>query len=581
MKFNKKYMPYIVGIVVFIMLSIGIYTNKHAQATAVSYHDFNQLVEAGEIESVELSDSPMIMFKKRNDEINYQTDNPRRENLKEVLLMKQINVKETNGTTGFYIIQYVLSATIFLGVFYIVFRGVKGKNNTGAMALGVKPVEATDLKVDFSSIAGNVEAKDQVQDIIDFIKSPEKFAAVGARMPKGVIFYGPPGTGKTLMAKAIAKEADVPFFSVSGSDFVQLYVGVGASRVREIFGEARKHQKAVIFIDEIDAIGKKRSQNVANSNDEKDQTLNALLTEMSGFQKEEGIVVIAATNRLDMLDDALLRPGRFDRHVEIGYPDKQAREQIIRLYLKDKPVAEDVISDAIAKQTVFFTGAMLENLLNEAAILAAKMASPVITNEHVQKAFYIVIAGTEKKDKSSISSLDREITAYHEAGHALITKLVAPDNSVTKVTIIPSTKGAGGFSMNIPKDKMYLTKMELVNQIRISLAGRAAEELVFGEEAITTGASNDIEKATKYLKDYMTKYGMDKEIGLVNLEILTEGRGIDNQQLLRSYQEKMQQIYKETKQLLINNLDKLESLAGELLEKETLDECDIDRLMSA
>ncbi|MEG0152310.1 MAG: AAA family ATPase [Cellulosilyticaceae bacterium] len=578
---KKKYIPYIIGIGIFILLTIGIYVNKHAQGTATSYTDFMSMVSENQIESVELSDTATIKFKKNNDETVYMTDNPRRDNLKEELLIKDISVKETNGQSSIYLIQYMFSAVIFIGVFYIVFKGAKGRSSSGAMALSVKPIEAEELKVDFSHIAGNIEAKDQVEDVIGFIKEPEKYTKLGARMPKGIIFHGPPGTGKTLMAKAIAKEASVPFFAVSGSDFVQLYVGVGASRVREIFIEARKHGKAVIFIDEIDAIGKKRSSNVANSNDEKDQTLNALLTEMSGFNQDEGIIVIAATNRLDMLDDALLRPGRFDRHIEIGYPDINARKQIIKLYLKDKPVSEDVRVEAVAKQTVYFTGAMLENLLNEAAILAAKEEAEIINNEHVQKAFYIVIAGTEKKDKSCISHLDRQITAFHEAGHALVTKLVAPENSVTKVTIVPSTKGAGGFSMNIPKDKMYLTKKELLNQIRISLAGRAAEEIIFGEDNITTGASNDIEKATMNLRDYMMKYGMDKEIGLINLSILMESDKIKDEKLLRSYQLKMNEIYEETKVLLKENRMLLERLAKALLSEETLDEEEIDALLSA
>ena len=578
---NRKYIPYFIGVTVFILLAVGSYFNKYSKGTAIDYSHFINWVDGNQVESVELSDSSTMKFKKYNDETIYTTDNPRRDSLKEELLMKSIDVKETNGQTEMYVIQYVLSATIFIGVFYIVFRGAKGKNGTGAMAMGVKPVECENLKIDFSNIAGNVEAKDQVEDIIGFIKEPERYTKVGARMPKGVIFYGPPGTGKTLMAKAIAKEANVPFFSVSGSDFVQLYVGVGASRIREIFIEARKHQKAVIFIDEIDAIGKKRSNNAMNSNDEKDQTLNALLTEMSGFKQDEGIVVIAATNRLELLDDALLRPGRFDRHVEIGYPDKNAREQIIKLYLKEKPVADDVKSEAIAKQTVYFTGAMLENLLNEAAILAAKEEVSAITNHHIQKAFYTVIAGAEKKDRSSISFKDRQITAFHEAGHALITKLIAPENSVTKVTIVPSTKGAGGFSMNIPKDKMYLTKKELINQIRISLAGRAAEEMIFGEEYITTGASNDIEKATQYLRDYMTKYGMDSEVGLINMYVLTESGSVPDEKMLQKYQEKMREIYEETKELLICHQELLERLAKELLDKETLDEEEIDYLIQA
>ena len=374
------------------------------------------------------------------------------------------------------------------------------------------------------------------------------------------------------MAKAIAKEAGVPFFTVSGSDFVQLYVGVGASRVRELFKEARKHEKAVIFIDEIDAIGKKRSPSTLQSNDEKDQTLNALLTEMSGFKDEEGIVVIAATNRIDTLDEALLRPGRFDRHIEIGYPDINAREAIIKLYFKNRPIADEVSSSDLAKQTVFFTGAMLANLINEAAIEAANSGEACITSKHLETAFYTVIAGREKKDRSSISQLDREITAYHEAGHALITKLLAPENSVTKVTIIPSTKGAGGFSMNIPKDKFYLNKKELINRIKISLAGRGAEELIFGKDYITTGASNDIEKASSDLREFLLRYGMDEELGLINIATLTKQENFMDAKWLEKSQEYMRQFYEETKLVLKENENLLRDIAKALLDKETLNE---------
>ncbi|MDF2879107.1 MAG: ATP-dependent metalloprotease FtsH, partial [Clostridia bacterium] len=499
---------------------------------------------------------------------------PRVEGFKEKLLLNGIKVVENTSNTS-YMFQYIMSTVLFGGLFIFVFRTAKKRGGGGMMSLAASPVQSDQLTQGFSSIAGNVEAKDQVQDVIDFMKEPEKYARMGARMPKGIILYGPPGTGKTLMAKAIAKEAEVAFFSVSGSDFVQLYVGVGAGRVREIFAEARKHKKAVIFIDEIDAIGKKRSQNANNSNDEKDQTLNALLTEMSGFKEDEGIVIIAATNRLDMLDDALLRPGRFDRHIEVGYPDINAREQIIRLHLNNKPVADDVDTGALAKQTVYFTGAMLENLLNEAAILAAKNNIEVISKEDIDASFYTVIAGKEKKDRSSITPLDRRITAFHEAGHALVTKLIAPDHSVTKVTIIPSTKGAGGFSMNIPKDKMYLTKTEILSQIKISLAGRAAEEIIFGADNITTGASNDIEKASEYIKNYVVKYGMDEEVGLINLSIIMGQEHLDNQMILDKCTQKIKELYKETKKVIIEHKDILNRLAEALLEKETLDEMEI------
>ena len=573
---NKKRIVIILGVILTVALVVlGIYAQKHRNDQRVSYNEFINELNTKQVEEVILGSGPDLQYKLKDNETMYKTDNPRKEGFKEELLLNEVKVTEQTGDTAFTI-QYVMSLGMMGALFFVIFRTVKKVGSSGGgMKMSHKAIEASELKVDFSDIAGNVEAKEQVADVIDFMKHPDRYAKMGARMPKGLILYGPPGTGKTLMAKAIAKEAGVAFFSVSGSDFVQMYVGVGASRVRDIFKEARKHEKAVIFIDEIDAIGKKRSHTAAQSNDEKDQTLNALLTEMSGFKEDEGIIVIAATNRLDMLDEALLRPGRFDRHIEVGYPDLGAREAIIKLHLKNKPIADEISPSEIAKQTVFFTGAMLENLLNEAAILATTKGETVINKKHLDTAFYTIIAGKEKKDRSNISELDRKITAYHEAGHALITKLVAPQNSVTKVTIIPSTKGAGGFSMNVPKDKMYLTKKELLGRIQISLAGRVAEELIFGKDYVTTGASNDIEKASIDMKHYMVKYGMDEEIGLVNLETIIGKQTIENDVLLKKCQEMMKVLYEETKVLMNSHKEKLEGLTLALLEKETLNEKEI------
>ena len=572
---NKKRIVIILGVILTVALVVlGIYTQKHKNDQRVSYNEFINELNTKQVEEVILSNGPDLQFKLKGNQTIYKTDNPRKEGFKEELLLNEVKVTEQTGDTAFTI-QYVMSIGMMGALFLVIFRTVKKVGSSGGMKMSHKTIEVSELKVDFSDIAGNVEAKEQVADVIDFMKHPQCYAKMGARMPKGLILYGPPGTGKTLMAKAIAKEAGVAFFSVSGSDFVQMYVGVGASRVRDIFKEARKHEKAVIFIDEIDAIGKKRSHTAAQSNDEKDQTLNALLTEMSGFKEDEGIIVIAATNRLDMLDEALLRPGRFDRHIEVGYPDLGAREAIIKLHLKNKPIADEISPSEIAKQTVFFTGAMLENLLNEAAILATTEGETVIKRKHLDTAFYTIIAGKEKKDRSNISELDRKITAYHEAGHALITKLVAPQNSVTKVTIIPSTKGAGGFSMNVAKDKMYLTKKELLGRIQISLAGRAAEELIFGKDYVTTGASNDIEKASIDMKHYMVKYGMDEEIGLVNLEVIMGKQTIENDVLLKKCQEMMKVLYEETKSLINSHKEKLEGITLALLEKETLNEKEI------
>ena len=567
---KQKVIGIIIAAAVIVLVITGIAMQKKSQSAVLTYNEFLDLVSNQQVAEVDINNGAKLKVELKDGK-TYTTDNPRQEDFKAALLLEGIKVNESSQAIS--VMQYIMSTIMMIGLVSFVFYNVKKNGPKGnTMSLNNQMVEADKLAVDFNQIAGNVEAKEQVSDVIDFIQKPEKYQKLGAKMPKGIILYGPPGTGKTLMAKAIAKEAGVPFFSVSGSDFVQLYVGVGASRVRELFKEARKHEKAVIFIDEIDAIGKKRSQSAVQSNDEKDQTLNALLTEMSGFKEEAGIVVIAATNRIDTLDDALLRPGRFDRHIEIGYPDVNARESIIQLYFKDRPIADEVSISELAKQTVFFTGAMLANLINEAAIEAANQGANCINNHHLEVAFYTVIAGKEKKDRSSISELDRSITAYHEAGHALITKLLSPENSVTKVTIIPSTKGAGGFSMNIPKDKFYLNKQEIINRIKISLAGRGAEELIFGKEYITTGASNDIEKASRDLREFMLKYGMDEEMGLINTAILTGQESFMDSKWLERSQKYMKQFYEETKAVLKENEETLQAIASALLEKETLNE---------
>lgn len=574
-KTRKKYVLIIGLVILGIIIGSYVVTKQSGKKKEVPYTVFLQQLKHHEIQEVTLSTAATLSYKLNEDDTSYVTDNPRTEDFKEQLLLEGVHVKEKGQPVSIY--QYGMSILFMVGLGWLIFKNVK-KANLGRphqMSLNSEMVQAEALKIGFDEIAGNIEAKEQVKDIIDFIKTPEKYTKLGAKMPKGIILYGPPGTGKTLMAKAIAKESGVPFFSVSGSDFVQLYVGVGASRVRELFKEARKHEKAVVFIDEIDAMGKKRSQGAVQGNDEKDQTLNALLTEMSGFKEEEGIIVIAATNRLDTLDEALLRPGRFDRHIEIGYPDIKAREEIIKLYLKDRPVSEEVNNEQLAKQTVYFTGAMLFNLINEAAIEAANQGDACICNKHLEIAFYTVVAGKEKKDRSYISELDRKITAYHEAGHAVVTKRLCPENSITKVTIIPSTKGAGGFSMNIPKDKFYLSQKELVARIQISLAGRCAEELIFGREHITTGATNDIEKATQDLRTLQLQYGMDDEIGMINMAVLTGKEIYENPEWVNKSCEMMNKLYEQTKQLLVENQKILQQLAESLLEKETLNEKEI------
>lgn len=580
MKINKKIL--IIGLLsLFVLISIisfEVYNAKYKKPIIeFSYVEFIEKVDGNQIKSISISDSAQLKGELKDGK-QFITDNPRIDGFKESMLIKNIEVKEANNQ--YSPIQLAL-ATIAIGGF----AGLAiylSKNNSQQVSKeydkmsNIEISTQKDSNIKFSNIAGNEEAKENIMELVDFIKNPQKYERYGARMPKGIILYGPPGTGKTLMAKALASEAGVDFLAVSGSDFVQIYAGLGAGRIRSLFKKAKEKGKCVIFIDEIDAIGKKRDRGLGGS-DESDRTLNALLTEMSGFKGSEGIVVIAATNRLDTLDEALLRPGRFDRQIEIGLPDLNARYEILKLYSKDRPIAPSLNLKYLAEQTVYFSGARLENLMNEAAINAARESAESISELHIDKAFYTVIAGDEKKDRSNIRSLDRRITAYHEAGHAVATKLLCPENKVTKVTIIPSTKGAGGFSMNIPPDKMYNTKKEMINNIQIALAGRIVEELIFGADNVTTGASNDIQKATETLVAMIKQFGMSEEIGMINYDVLFGRQGAADGKLSEISRKEMQRLYDETKALLEKNLELIDLIAKNLLEKETLKEGEIDR----
>lgn len=580
-KINKFHI--IAAVLIIGAVLAGILLNQQPEHEKITYNEFLQAVEEGKIEKVYLNHSDQMQGEYANGK-TFVTDNPRTENLKESLLVQDIIVDEMNDQIqGNQILSMIATLSLFgVLIFAVNRKGFKQTQGKAGKSL-FNAVLPENVNVNFSSIAGNEEAKDSVQELVDFIKNPEKYARYGARLPRGVIFYGSPGTGKTLMAKAVAGESDVPFIAVSGSDFVQVYVGVGASRIRDLFKRARSYGKCVIFIDEIDALGKKRDGGVdGGGNDERDQTLNALLSEMSGFQDNEGIVVIAATNRLDTLDEALLRPGRFDRHIEIQLPDIKSRLRILELHSKNKPLDKEVDLEKVAKQTVYFSGAKLENLLNEAAILAARRSSESIQTQDIDKAFYTIIAGAEKKDRSAISEQDRRVTAYHEAGHALVTRLTAPENKVTRITIIPSTKGAGGFSMNIPPDRMYYKKKDMEASIKIALAGRAAEELIFGEENITTGASNDLEKATGTLLNMIRRFGMNAKSGLLNYDVLyNNGFQQVQDEILEECRRRMDELYKEVRDLLRNNRRILEAIAENLLARETLDEKDLDLIINA
>ncbi|RBP44795.1 ATP-dependent metallopeptidase FtsH/Yme1/Tma family protein [Garciella nitratireducens] len=568
----KKY-SFFIAVCIFFLFTILIvgYLYLQPEPKDMSYPTFVAQLEKGQVKEIIIKNDTFLEVKMKDHSL-YQVPNPQSESMKEYFLLNGATVK--NNKVNENLIIQILFMTGILGIGFFSYKKVMSKDKIQLIDVNNQKEKNKSI-CSFDHIAGNEEAKHMVKDIIDFIKDPDKYAKLGAKMPRGILLYGPPGTGKTLMAKAIAGESNVPFYVVSGSDFVQMYVGVGASRIRQLFKRAKKSQKAVIFIDEIDAIGKKRSPGLDQGNDERDQTLNALLTEMSGFHDNEGIVVIAATNRLDTLDEALLRPGRFDRLIEIGLPDINARHRILKLYLENKPMEKDIDLDKLARETVCFSGAMLENLVNEAAILAANQNSIKIQQKHLDQAFYHIIAGNEKKDRSSINQEDLSITAYHESGHALATKLLLPENKISKVTIIPSTRGYGGFNINIPKDRLYKTKQYILNDIKVLLAGRAAEELIFGSENITTGASNDIEKASQQIKEYIMKFGMDGELGLFNNDAANLNADSILLEKCRSY---MKNLYKEVKHLLNTNIDLLHRITKELIAKETLNEEDIQIL---
>ena len=417
---------------------------------------------------------------------------------------------EKNGLLlGFGIIALVL--------FFSFISSQQGGSNSKMMNFGKSRAKMSDesaKETTFKKVAGLEEEKEELQEVVDFLKNPRRYTELGARIPKGVILVGPPGTGKTLLAKAVAGEAGVPFFSISGSDFVEMFVGVGASRVRDLFEEAKKHAPCIVFIDEIDAVARRRGTGMGGGHDEREQTLNQLLVEMDGFGVNQGIIVMAATNRVDILDPAILRPGRFDRKVGIGRPDVKGRREILDVYTKGKPLGDDVDLDQIAQTTAGFTGADLENLMNEAAILAAKARRAYIVQEDIQKAFVKVGIGAEKKSKV-ISEKEKRITAYHESGHAILFHLLPDVGPVYSVSIIPTGVGAAGYTMPLPeKDEMFYTKGRMLQDIMVSLGGRVAEELIFND--ITTGASQDIKSATRTARAMVTQYGMSDAVGLIN-----------------------------------------------------------------
>jgi cell division protease FtsH len=503
----------------------------------------------------------------------------------------EVKVEEASQFGGFLnILTFLLPTLLFIGVLIFMMRQAQGSNNQALnfgksrarMFMGNKPT------VTFNDVAGADESKQELAEIVEFLKYPDKFAALGARIPKGVLLIGPPGTGKTLLSKAVAGEAGVPFFSISGSEFVEMFVGVGASRVRDLFEQAKRNSPCIIFIDEIDAVGRQRGAGLGGSHDEREQTLNQILVEMDGFDSNTNIIIIAATNRPDVLDPALLRPGRFDRQVVLDRPDVRGRLAVLEVHARGKPLDKDVSLETLAKQTPGFSGADLENLINEAAILAARRNRKTVSQSEMEEAILRVIAGPERKSRV-MSEKEKMITAYHEVGHALVARMLPNADPVHKITIIPRGM-AGGMTLYLPgEDRSYATKSQFEDQIAYGLGGRAAEDIIFGE--ISSGASNDIEKVTSVARQMVTRYGMSEKLGPMAFgkseEMVFLGREISEQ---RNYSDEVayeidkevrmiiDRAYNYAKQILRDNKDKLIEISELLLVKETIEGEEFERL---
>lgn len=505
-------------------------------------------------------------------------------------------VRGANGSVWASMLPMMLMSGLLVAAMFFIYRKMGqtiASENNKTISFGkarVKLGKDEKRKTTFDDVAGADEEKAELSEIVDFLKDREKFIEVGARIPKGVLLVGPPGTGKTLLARSVAGEADVPFFSISGSDFVEMYVGVGASRVRDLFAQAKKNAPAILFIDEIDAVGRHRGAGMGGGHDEREQTLNQLLVEMDGFGANEGVIIIAATNRPDILDPALLRPGRFDRQITVGYPDVKGREEILKVHARGKSIAPDVDLKVIAQSTAGFTGADLENLLNEAALLTVRNKNKAITMTEIEEATIKVVMGTEKKSKK-ISDKEKKLTAYHEAGHAIATHYLEGQDPVHQVSIIPRGM-AGGYTMSLPaEDKSYRIKSDMLDDIVVLLGGRVAEALVLGD--ISTGASNDIERATNIARDMVTRYGMSSELGPVcyssgNHEVFL-GRDYSSTQ---NYSDDVASLidkeitrivnggYERCEAILNEHMDKLHTLADYLIANEKIDADDFVKLMN-
>lgn len=517
----------IVAIIVFAAIMINGFWDSTSQEK-YTYTDFQKEVKENKIKSItvqqnnEVPTGQIYVVTNENKKKDFYTPDVNKVlSYLEQAQFTNVDVRDVARTPWYvqvlpYVIGFVLVFLLF-GMFSSQSQG--GGGNAKMMDFGKSRARMTDPNekaTTFENVAGLVEEKEQLEEIVDFLSDPEKYTQIGARIPKGVIMVGPPGTGKTLLAKAVAGEAGVPFFSISGSDFVEMFVGVGASRVRDLFADAKKNAPCIVFIDEIDAVARRRGSGLGGGHDEREQTLNQMLVEMDGFGINEGIIVMAATNRVDILDPAILRPGRFDRKIHVGLPDVRGREEILKVHAKNKPLAEDVDLGQIARTTAGFAGADLENLMNESAIAAARDNRKYIVDEDIRKSFIKVGIGAEKKSRI-ISEKDKKITAYHEAGHAILFHVLPDVGPVYTVSIIPTGQGAAGYTMPLPeRDEMHMTKGRMIQDITVALGGRIAESLVFDD--VTTGAVQDIRQATDAARDMVTKYGFSDELGMINYD---------------------------------------------------------------
>lgn len=594
---NRKYRGLsgsaILMFIVIVVAALWMGSRLQVHRQEMSYTDFVSEVEKSNVEEVYIDlnsavPTGTVSFLLKGEDTARSTNVSDVEEVKDLLDEHNVPyamsaIPEESMLTSILIPLLITLGGIFL-IFFLMNRQGGGGANAKAMNFGKSRARMTgqdEMKVTFADVAGLKEEKEELEEIVDFLRAPKKYVQVGARIPKGVLLEGPPGTGKTLLAKAVAGEAGVPFFSISGSDFVEMFVGVGASRVRDLFQDAKKNAPCIVFIDEIDAVARRRGSGLGGGHDEREQTLNQLLVEMDGFGVNEGIIVMAATNRKDILDPAILRPGRFDRNVVVGRPDVGGREEILKVHSKNKPLGDDVDLKQIAQTTAGFTGADLENLLNEAAILAAKDNRIYIQQKDIRHAFVKVGIGAEKKSRI-VSEKERRITAYHESGHAILFHVLPDVGPVYSVSIIP-TGGAGGYTMPLPeKDDMFNTKGHMLQEITVALGGRVAEEEIFDD--ITTGASQDIKQATAIAKSMITKFGMSERLGLINYDNDSDEVfiGRDFGHTSRGYGEKVagtideevkriiDECYVKARSIIQEHHDVLDKCAALLLEKEKI-----------